>query len=75
MHELVLKTNVENVHGEKTKTSESFSINPVIPLDLQGVGCGGMDWIELAHDRDRLAGTCECGNEPIGSMKCRDFLD
>ena len=22
-------------------------------MDLQEVGCGGMDWIELAHDRDR----------------------
>jgi hypothetical protein len=22
-------------------------------LDLQGVGCGGMDWIEVAQDRDR----------------------
>ena len=22
-------------------------------MDLQGVGCGGMDWVELAHDRDR----------------------
>jgi hypothetical protein len=21
--------------------------------DLQELGCGGMDWIELAHDRDR----------------------
>ena len=25
-----------------------------IKMDLQEVGCVGMDWIELAQDRDRL---------------------
>jgi len=24
-----------------------------IKMNLRGVGCGGMDWIELAQDRDR----------------------
>jgi hypothetical protein len=24
-----------------------------IKMNLEEVGCGGMDWIELAHDRDR----------------------
>ena len=42
-----------------------------IKMDLQEVRCGGMDWFELAQ----VAGTCECGNEPPGSIKCREFLD
>jgi hypothetical protein len=24
-----------------------------IMVDLQELGCGGMDWIKVAHDRDR----------------------
>jgi len=43
-----------------------------IKMGLQEVGCGGVDWIELAHDEDR---TCDCGNEPSGSIKCGEFLD
>jgi len=46
-----------------------------IKMNLQEVGCRGMDWIELAQDRDRELCTCECGNEPSGSMKCGEFLD
>jgi hypothetical protein len=32
-----------------------------------------MEWIELAQERDR--DTCEYGNEPSGSIKCKEFLD
>jgi hypothetical protein len=31
-------------------------------MDLQEVGCGGMDWIDVA-------GTCDCGLEPSDSIK------
>jgi len=40
-------------------------------MDLQEVRCGGMDWFELAQ----VAVISECGNEPSGSIKFREFLD
>ena len=40
-------------------------------LDLQEVGRGCGDWMELAKDR----GACEYGNELSGSIKCGEFLD
>jgi len=45
-----------------------------IKMGLQEVGCGGMDWIKLAQDR-QVVGTCMCGNEPSASIKCGEFLD
>jgi hypothetical protein len=38
-----------------------------IRMDLQEVGCGGMNWIRL--------GTGECGNELSDPIKRREFLD
>jgi hypothetical protein len=43
-------------------------------MDLQDVGLGGIDWIDLAQDRTD-GGACECGNEPSGSIQCWEFLD
>jgi len=38
-------------------------------MDLQEMGCEGMDWIEPAQDRDK------CGNETSDSIKYGEFLD
>ena len=45
-----------------------------IKMNLQEVGYGGMDWVDVAQDR-QVAGICECGNEPSGSKKCVNYLD
>jgi len=46
-----------------------------IRMDLQEVGCGYMDWIGLAQDRDRWQTLVSACNEPLGSVKCGEFLD
>jgi len=34
-----------------------------------------MKWIDLVEVRDRWGGSCECGNELPGAIKCGKFLD
>ena len=43
-------------------------------MDLQDIGYVGVDWIELAHDR-QVAGTYDCGNETSDYIKCGELLD
>jgi hypothetical protein len=35
----------------------------------------GIDWIDLAQDRDRWGGSCECGDEPLGFLNCGEVLE
>jgi hypothetical protein len=46
-----------------------------IRMDIQEVGSGGMDWIWAGSGYRQVAGSCECSNEPSGSIKCGEFLD
>jgi len=40
-----------------------------IKMDLQDVGCGGVDWIDLAQDRDRWRVPENAGmNLPVSKM-------
>jgi hypothetical protein len=45
-----------------------------IKLDLREIGWDGVDWIDLAQDRDFMEGSFEHGNEPLGSIKSWKFL-
>ena len=46
-----------------------------IKMDLQGVGCGAYGLDRAGSGWGQVAVTCECDNEPSGSIKCGEFLD
>ena len=46
-----------------------------IKINLQEGGWGRMDRIDLAKDRDRWRALVKCCHEPLGSIKCRKFID
>ena len=46
-----------------------------IRTDLQEEGCGYMDWIGLAQDRDRWRTLVSAVMNRSGSVKCGEFLD
>jgi hypothetical protein len=39
------------------------------------IGWGGMDWIQMAQDRDRWENFYYHGNEPSGSIKYWEILE
>jgi hypothetical protein len=45
-----------------------------IKIDLREIGWDGMDWIDLAQDRDQWRAR-ENGNEPSGSIKYWEVLE
>ena len=49
----VYRVLVEKPEGKRPLGRPRHRWEDNIVMDLQEVGCGGMDWIELAQDRDR----------------------
>jgi hypothetical protein len=44
---------VEKSEGSRSLGRPRHRWQDTIKRDLQELGCGGMDWIELAQDRDK----------------------
>jgi hypothetical protein len=61
---------VGKLEGKRPLEKPSRRREDNIKIDLQEVGFGGMDLIELAQELGQVAGTCKSGNETSGSIKC-----
>jgi len=60
--------------GKRQLGKPRHKLEDNIEMDLQEVGWGhGLD--SSGSGQGQVAGTCECSNEPSGSIKCREFLD
>jgi hypothetical protein len=66
--QLMKRTMVGKPEGKKALGIARCRWVDNVKMDLREIEWGGMGWIDLAQDRDQWRGSCERGNEPLGSM-------
>jgi hypothetical protein len=65
---------VGNPKGKKPLEKPRCTWIDNIKMGLREIGWGGMDWIDLAEDRDQWRALVNMGHEPSSSIKCWDVL-
>jgi len=45
-----------------------------IKTNFKEIGKGALTGL-IGSEQGQAMGCCECGDEPLGSIKCREFLD
>jgi hypothetical protein len=45
-----------------------------VKMDLAMIGWGGIDWIGLSGWR-QVESSCQCNNDPSGSIKCWEVIE
>lgn len=61
---------VRKPEGKRPLEITRCSCKRIIKMVLRQVTFGGVNWGERS-----LVGSCNYGNEPLSSMKCREFID
>jgi CRISPR/Cas system-associated protein Cas7 (RAMP superfamily) len=49
----MFKEDNKQIYRNNSNSNNNIIITIIVIIDLQEVGCGGMDWVVLAEDRDR----------------------
>ena len=73
----LLHNGMENAKTTIRNKSNSRTWTDTLVMDLQEVVCGGWGYglDRVGSGKGQVVDTCDCGNEPSGSIKCGEFLD